>query len=274
MSTAVVLRNVSKSFSNPGSIIAERSSRGNVPAYQSKRGLGDLQLVWAIDDISFSVQQGEIFGICGSKSSGKSTLIRMLAALIHPDAGEMRIYGYDVTRHPRQIQGLSNLVSVEASFYKQLSVMENLLSAARLFGMKRDAANQQAEEILIRLGFSHKERQSPMEELPREKMRMVSIAQALLSRPRLLLMDDKLRGLTTEKKQDVFMLIDELRHCFETTAILTSSCADELSGWCDQVIALEKGKLLDLCAQHESKKRHQETPVRPSFDELVFEKVY
>ncbi len=266
MSTAVLLRNVSKSFSNPGSILAERSLRNHSKALHSKLGLGDLQLVWAIDDISFSVQQGEIFGIFGPKSSGKSTLIRMLAALIQPDAGEMRVYGYDVTRRPRQIQALSNLVSVKASFYKQLSVLDNLLSGARLFGMKREEANRQANEILARMGFLQKERQTPMEELPREKIRLVSIAQALLSRPRLLLMDDKLHGLTAEKRQDVFMLIQELRHVYGTTAVLTSSSSAELLDLCDQVVTLDNGRISDLGPQEESLKSCQ-----PVFEELVFD---
>lgn len=270
MSTAVLLRNVSKSFSNPGPVFAERSLRSNYKVVQSKQGLSDLQLVWAIDDISFSVQQGEIFGICGPKSSGKSTLIRMLAALVQPDVGEMRVYGYDVTRHIRQIQGLSNLVSVDASFYKQLSVMENLLSGARLYGMKRENACRQVEVILVRLGFSKKERQAPMEELPRERMRMVAIAQALLSRPRLLLMDDKLHGLTAEKKQEVFNLIGELRHLYGTTAILTSSSSEELTGWCDQVMTLNQGRILDARARNENLKSYQQT----TSDQLVFEEVY
>lgn len=268
MSTAVLLRNVSKSFSNPGPNFVERSFWNNEKTLYSKPGLGDLQLVWAIDDISFSVQQGEIFGIIGPKSSGKSTLIRMLAALIQPDAGEMRVYGYDVTRHPRQIQGLSNLVSVKASFYKQLSVIDNLLSRARLFGMKREEAYCQANEILSRMGFLQTERQTPMEELPREKIRLVSIAQALLSRPRLLLMDDKLHGLTTEKRQDIFVLIDELRYRYGTTAVLTTSSSDELVGLCDQAITLDMGRLSGLDTQAECSKSCQ-----PVFEELVFNTV-
>lgn len=274
MSTAVLLRNVSKSFSNPGPVFAERSLRSNGKSLHSKLGLSDLQLVWAIDGISFSVQQGEIFGIFGPKSSGKSTLIRMLAALIQPDAGEMRVYGYDVTRYPRQIQGLSNLVSVEASFYKQLSVMENLLSGARLYGMKRDDANQQAEEILIRLGFSKKERLSAMESLSREKMRMVSIAQALLSRPRLLLMDDKIHGLDEEKMQAIFMLVEELRHRYGTTAILTSSSSDELASLCDQALTLEKGRILDSSRQKENPENYEHIAKDAAFDRIVLEEAY
>ena len=182
--------------------------------------------------------------------------------------------GYNVTRHPRQIQGLSNLVSLKASFYKQLSVLDNLLSGARLFGMKREEANRQANEILARMGFLQTERQTPMEELPREKIRLVSIAQALLSRPRLLLIDDKIHGLDDEKRQDVFMLIEELRHRYGTTAILTSSCYDELAGLCDQVLALEKGRILDSCKQKENLENYQHIAKEAAFDRNVLEEVY
>ena len=169
----------------------------------------------------------------------------MLAAQIQPDAGEMRVYGYDVLRHPKQIQGLTNLVSVEASFYKQLSVMENLLNGARLYGLKCEQANLRVEEILGRLGFSKEERQAAMEELPREKMRMVSIAQALVSQPRLLLMDDKFCGLAADNRQEIFLLIQEMRQRYGVTSILTSSKLDELDGVCDQLVSLDKGKIVD-----------------------------
>jgi len=83
--------------------------------------------VIAVDHISFFVKKGEIFGVLGPNGSGKSTLVRLIATLLLPDGGEVIVMGHDVEKDPMQVQRLINRVSVEASFFKKLSPMENLL---------------------------------------------------------------------------------------------------------------------------------------------------
>lgn len=80
---------------------------------------GDRKSVTAVDDVTLSVQTGEIFGVLGPNGSGKSTLIRLIATLLLPDEGELRVFGHDVVRAPREVQQRINRVSVEASFLKR-----------------------------------------------------------------------------------------------------------------------------------------------------------
>ncbi|MCA9871995.1 MAG: ATP-binding cassette domain-containing protein, partial [Anaerolineae bacterium] len=88
-----------------------------------------------------AIRRGEIFGVLGPNGSGKSTLIRCISTLLVPDRGEVKVFGYDVEKDEMAVKRLINRVSVEASFFKKLSPMENLMYAARLYGMSpADAA--------------------------------------------------------------------------------------------------------------------------------------
>ena len=137
----------------------------------------------ALKGITLQVRYGEIFGLLGPNGSGKSTLIRLLATLLVPDGGAISVFGHDVQQEPMAVQRLINRVSVEASFFKKLSPMENLLYGARLYGLNGSEARAQATAILTRLGLQAKSFDRPMEEMSRGMQQKVAIARALLSRP-------------------------------------------------------------------------------------------
>src|SRR5690606_16025534 len=86
-----------------------------------------------VDHMNITVRRGEIFGLLGANGSGKSTLIRLVSTLLLPDSGTIRVFGYDVQRNERIVRRMINRVSVEASFFKKLSALENLMYAARLY---------------------------------------------------------------------------------------------------------------------------------------------
>ena len=149
MATAVTLHETTKHFSIPGiplwSRAALRNAKPNSPAQP--------QALVAIDHVSFSIRQGEIFGLVGPSGSGKTTLIRLIATLLQPDSGDIRVFGYDMIRQPAKVQRLINRVSVEASFFKQLSPLENLLNGMQPYGLGETETLWQALEILTRLGL-------------------------------------------------------------------------------------------------------------------------
>jgi ABC-2 type transport system ATP-binding protein len=128
---------------------------------------GAKSSIIAVDRVSFSVREGEIFGILGPNGSGKSTLIRLIATLLLPDGGSISVLGHDVVRQPMQAQKLINRVSVEASFFKKLSPMENLVYGARLYGMDGKQTRLKVVEILSRLGLEQRSIYKPMEEMSR-----------------------------------------------------------------------------------------------------------
>jgi ABC-2 type transport system ATP-binding protein len=121
----------------------------------------------AVDHVSLNVHEAEIFGVLGPNGSGKSTLIRLIATLLLPDAGSIKVFGQDVVSQPMQVQRMINRVSVEASFFKKLSPMENLLYGARLYGMQGKETRTKVNEILSRLGLDKNTFNQPMEEMSR-----------------------------------------------------------------------------------------------------------
>ncbi len=264
MSEAIRVENISKSFRKPAlpflSLHRKNgSSNGKAP-------------VVALDHITFSVRQGEIFGVLGPNGGGKSTLIRLISTLLLPDSGLIDVFGYDVVRHPMQVQRIINRVSVEASFIKKLSPMENLMFGARLYGMTGKEIQRQVIEILTRLGLDRRAIFQPMEEMSRGMQQKVAVSRALLTRPRLLLLDEPTTGLDPRSKHEVQSVVHELRDKFGTTILLTTHDMQEAESLCDRIAILDKGRVVALDTPDRLRGRVQRATGRlPSLEDVFLE---
>ncbi len=117
------------------------------------RRRGHKQWATALDAVSFTIERGECVAILGQNGSGKSTLVRLLSTLLLHDGGTARVFGVDVFKHPRQVRRMVNRVSVEASFFKRMSPLENLSYSARFYGLGIKETRTQIPLILERVGF-------------------------------------------------------------------------------------------------------------------------
>ena len=156
------------------------------------------------------LERGDIHGILGANGSGKSTLIRLISGLLTLDSGRVEVFGHDIEREEMAVKRLINRVSVDAAFFKKLSPMENLLFAARLYGLDGKAAKRDALAILARLGIGEKRVGRPVEQMSRGMQQKVAIARALLTSPTLLLLDEPTTGLDPRSKLDVQTFIEEI----------------------------------------------------------------
>src|SRR5207302_2128918 len=136
------------------------------------------------------VESGRITGILGANGSGKSTLIRVLATLLTPDSGTASVFGYDVVSQPADVRRHINRVSVEASFFKEMSPWENMLYASRLYGSGGAGTRDRVEAMLERLRLTLDTLDEPMKQLSRGQQQKVAIARSFLSSPSLLLLDE------------------------------------------------------------------------------------
>lgn len=226
---------------------AHSNGNGSAPAAGNGNGSKAVKaLTVAVDHVTFTVHKGEIFGVLGPNGGGKSTLIRLISTLLLPDAGQITVMGFDVVRQPMKVQQLINRVSVEASFFKKLSPMENLLYGARLYGLDGRETRKQVVEILTRLGLEKKAIYSPMEEMSRGMQQKVAIARALLSHPQLLLLDEPTTGLDPRSKREVQAVVRELREQYGTTILLTTHDMIEADNLCDRIAIMNNGKVIAL----------------------------
>jgi ABC-2 type transport system ATP-binding protein len=212
----------------------------------SKDGHRPSRQVIAVNRVSFEVREGEIFGVLGPNGSGKSTLVRLIATLLLPDEGFIRVFGHDVVRQALAVQKLINRVSVEASFFKKLSPMENLIYGARLYGLPATKARHEIIEILTRLGLPTDAINKPVEEMSRGMQQKVAIARALLTRPAVLLMDEPTTGLDPRSKLEVQAVIRELCQEDGTTILLTTHDMTEADNLCDRIAIMDLGEVVAL----------------------------
>lgn len=282
MSQAIIVNDVYKKFGKPGAPLwkralgmeKNRNGNGNLNGKGSRKA----NEVIAVNNVSFDVKEGEIFGVLGPNGSGKSTLIRLMATLLLPDGGDIRVFGHDVVSQPLDVQRLINRVSVEASFFKKLSPMENLMYGARLYGMAGAETKKQVVEILTRLGLEERSIFRPMEEMSRGMQQKVAIARALLSKPKVLLLDEPTTGLDPRSKREVQAVIEELRDEHGTTMLLTTHDMTEADVLCDRVAIMDKGNVVAMDTPDNLKKlvpntNGHETTLEDVFLELTGRKL-
>ena len=221
--------------------------------------------VTALKPVSFSIARGECVAILGQNGSGKSTLVRLLSTLLLEDGGSAHIFGYDVFREPRRVQRLINRVSVEASFFKRLSAIENLSYAARFYGQRRRDSKAEIPRILERVGFPFDRATGPMEELSRGMQQKVALARALLTTPALLLLDEPTTGLDPRSKLEVQDFIREVRRVHDATVLLCTHDLTEAEELAERVGILHRGELLCLAPADELKRRYQAETLEEAF---------
>jgi ABC-2 type transport system ATP-binding protein len=200
--------------------------------------------VLAIDDVSLRLERGSIHGILGANGSGKSTLIRLISGLLTLDEGRVEVFGHDIERDELAVKRLINRVSVDAAFFKKLSPMENLLFAARLYGLDAVRARREATAILARLGIAESRLGRPVEQMSRGMQQKVAIARALLTSPTLLLLDEPTTGLDPRSKLDVQAFVEEVNEAHDATIVLTTHDLAEAERLCSRITVLAGGRVV------------------------------
>ena len=221
--------------------------------------------VSALDGVTFEVARGECVAILGQNGSGKSTLVRLLSTLLLPDGGSAVIFGHDVEKNPKAVRRLVNRVSVEASFFKKMSAMENLGYAARFYGMTSGETRHRIPEILTGVGFPAERRNESMEELSRGMQQKVALARALLTSPVLLLLDEPTTGLDPRSKLEVQDFIRAMRAAHDATILLCTHDLNEAETLAERVGILDGGRLLALEPAPQLKRRYGADTLEDAF---------
>ncbi len=201
--------------------------------------------VAAVKGIDFEVAPGEVFGLLGPNGAGKSTTIGMLTTTIAPTSGTARLAGFDVVSQPLAARSVSSVVFQDSVVDRSLTGRRNLDIHARLWGVDLREADARIDEIAATLDLSELI-DRPVETYSGGERRRLEIARALVSRPRVLFLDEPTVGLDPRIRVELLDIVAGLRDRNETTILVTTHYLEEAEQLCDRIAVMHSGRIVAL----------------------------
>ncbi|HTJ36782.1 MAG TPA: ATP-binding cassette domain-containing protein [Dactylosporangium sp.] len=199
----------------------------------------------AVDDLSLSVAPAEIFGLLGPNGAGKTTTIRVLTTLLPPQAGEVAVFGLDVRRNRMAVRRLIGYVPQALSADAGLSGRENVALFARLFDVPRAERRARADAAIEAMGLAEAA-DRPAATYSGGMIRRLELAQALVSAPQLLVLDEPTIGLDPVARAGVWERITQVRAETGMTVLVTTHYMEEAEEFCDRVALMHRGRIRAL----------------------------
>jgi len=199
----------------------------------------------AVKGISFQVEAGEIFGLLGPNGAGKSTLIRMMTTLIEPTSGTAEVNGFDIARQSDDVRRAIGVIPQAMTSDLELSVEENLIIFAKLYGVPRDKRKRLIDELLEAVELTQW-RDKPVRMLSGGMRRRVEIARGLVHEPRVFFLDEPTTGLDPVSRVHVWELLKRVKEQRELTVLITTHYMDEADKLCDRIAIVDHGVLVAL----------------------------
>ncbi len=206
------------------------------------RAFGTVQ---AVRDLSFTLDEGEVFGVLGPNGAGKTTTVRLLNGVLKPDAGRMRVLGLDPSTQGKEVRRLTGVLTETPSLYERLSARENLRFSGTLYGLSRAdlEARVNAQLDFFELGPRADDKVGGFSKGMKQRL---ALARALLHTPKVIFLDEPTVGLDPEAAHQVLQLIEQLSHQGGRTVFLCTHNLDEAQRLCDRVAVLRQGGMLAL----------------------------
>jgi len=223
---------------------------------------GKNEIVKALDGVSVSIGEGEIFGLLGPNGAGKTTFIKILTTLLLPTSGEAYVGGFNVVKEPEKIRRIISLVSGgETPGYGILSVKENLWFFSQLYGLSSSTAKDKINRLMVDLDFEEYAN-TRMAKLSTGYKQRLNLARGLLSDPNILFLDEPTLGLDvlTAKKLRAY-IVDWAKKETKGTVLLTTHYMAEADEMCNRVAIIDRGKVLACDSPHTLKENLKENQI-------------
>jgi ABC-2 type transport system ATP-binding protein len=199
----------------------------------------------AVDGVSFSVETGEVFGLLGPNGAGKSTLIRMMTTLLLPTAGGATVNGFDIVEDADEVRKSIGVIPQAMTSDLELSVEENLLIFAKLYGVPRLRRDRLIRDLIASVELTEWA-DKPVKNLSGGMRRRVEIARGLVHEPRVFFLDEPTTGLDPVSRVAVWEMLGRIKADRGLTLLLTTHYMDEADKLCDRVAIVDHGRLMAL----------------------------
>jgi ABC-2 type transport system ATP-binding protein len=207
----------------------------------------------ALDDISFDVKKGEIFGLLGPNGAGKSTTLRILSTLARPTKGTATIGGYDIVKDDTEVRKLIGIVSEKMIMYDRLTARENLWFFGSLFDIPRDVLTKRIDELLDLVQLT-KWKNAQVGTFSTGMRQRMNVVRALLNMPRVLFLDEPTLGLDPQSSVEIREFVKKLNRENGTTIIVTTHTMVDADMLCNRIAIIDHGKVVALDTSSNLKK--------------------
>ena len=226
----------------PGSAVPPSTNGHAIEISHLRKLFGDFP---AVDDVSFFVKKGEIFGLLGPNGAGKSTIIRLLCTLSRPTGGSATVAGYDVVKQAGKVRQHIGLVSEKMIMYDQLTARENLKLFGKLYNLPNDVLHKRIDELL---GFVRMEKWADhrISTFSTGMKQRINVIRALVNEPEILFMDEPTLGLDPQSTAEIRELTKRINAENGTTIILTTHIMFEADALCNRIGIIDHGKIVAL----------------------------
>jgi ABC-2 type transport system ATP-binding protein len=199
----------------------------------------------AVDDISFDVKKGEIFGLLGPNGAGKSTTLRMLSTLSRPTKGTATIGGFDTVKNDMEVRKLIGIVSEKMIIYNRLTAKENLWFFGSLFNIPKDTLNKRIDDLLELVQLT-KFKDAQVGTFSTGMRQRMNVVRALLNMPQVLFLDEPTLGLDPQSSVEIREFVRKLNQEQGTTVIITTHMMLDADLLCDRIAIVDHGKIIAL----------------------------
>ncbi|MGB8952465.1 MAG: ATP-binding cassette domain-containing protein [Candidatus Aminicenantales bacterium] len=206
----------------------------------------------AVDNVSFSVRSGELFGLLGPNGAGKTTTINMLSTLLKPTSGHAEVAGFDVSQYRDSVRKSIGVVFQEPALDSKLTGRENLEFHAMMYGLDRVERRQRIEAVLRLVELTEKA-SVLVEKYSGGMKRRLEIARGLIHRPKVLFLDEPTLGLDAQTRRHIWDYIKRLNQESQVTIILTTHYMEEADYLCERVAIMDNGKFVAMDTPHRLK---------------------
>ena len=198
----------------------------------------------AVNNVNLEVEEGESFGLLGPNGAGKTSLIRMITAVSPPLSGDIEVAGLDLRKHPRQVKAILGIVPQIDNLDEDLTVLQNLTTFARYFGIPKTVAHTRGCDLL-RLFRLEEKSSGRIKELSGGMRRLLLIARGLVNQPQITILDEPTVGLDPQTRHLVWQQLSELK-AQGVTQLLCTQNMEEAAVLCDRVAVMHYGRILSL----------------------------